>query len=42
VIFFMPIFIAIAIRAGKQRAANRARRIEAYRASPESHLLNLK
>jgi hypothetical protein len=42
VICFMPIFIIMCVSAGKRLAAERARRIEAYRASPESHLLNLK
>ena len=40
-IFLLPIFIAMAIRKGKRQAAERARRIETYRASPESHLLHL-
>ncbi len=40
-ILLLPIFVAIAIREGRRRAAQRAHRIEAYRASPESHLLHL-
>jgi len=41
-ILLLPIFIAMAIRGGKRRAAGRKRRIEEYRASPESHRLHLK
>ena len=41
-IFFTPIICLMGVIAGKCRAAERARRIEAYRASPESHLLHLK
>ena len=40
-ILLLPLFVAMAIREGKRQAAERARRLEAYRASPESHLLNL-
>ncbi len=41
-ILLLPLFVAMAIREGKRQAAERARRLEAYRASPESHLLHLK
>jgi hypothetical protein len=40
-IFFIPIICLMGVIAGKRRAAQRARRLEAYRASPESHLLHL-
>lgn len=41
VIFFLPFCAYIGILVGKRRAAANARRIEEYRTSPESHLLNL-
>ncbi len=40
-IFAMPLFIAWAVRIGKLREAERGARMEAYRMSPESHLLKL-
>jgi hypothetical protein len=40
-IFLLPFVIALAIREGKRRSAERARRLDEYRASPASHLLRL-
>jgi lipopolysaccharide biosynthesis regulator YciM len=37
----IPIFVALGIVMGKSRAREKARRIAEYRASPESHILNL-
>jgi hypothetical protein len=41
VIILIPIFAGVGIQIGKRRARANARRIEEYRASPQSHLLNL-
>jgi preprotein translocase subunit YajC len=40
-LFFFVLMMFASIREGKRRAAVRARRIEAYRASPESHIVRL-
>jgi hypothetical protein len=40
-VFAIPLFTAWAIRIGKLRKIQRDQRMEAYRASPDSHLLNL-
>ena len=40
-VFAIPLFTAWGVRIGKLRKIKRDQRIEAYRASPESHLLNL-
>jgi hypothetical protein len=40
VLVFPPV-MGLAIAAGRRREARRLARIEAYRASPESHLLKL-
>jgi hypothetical protein len=42
VIILIPLFALVGIRVGKRRAHADARLIEEYRASPESHLLNLR
>jgi hypothetical protein len=44
-LLFMVVFppmMGAAIAAGRRRRAAQRARLEAYRASPESHLLNLK
>jgi hypothetical protein len=40
-VFAIPLFVAWGVRIGKLRKIQHDQRIEAYRASPESHLLNL-
>jgi hypothetical protein len=40
-IVLLPFLVFFAIRGGKRRKAANARRLEEYRASPESHLLHL-
>jgi hypothetical protein len=40
-VFAIPLFTAWGVRIGKLRKTQRAQQMEAYRASPESHLLNL-
>ncbi len=40
-VIFIPVFCAMGIIIGLRRAEERKRRIAAYRASPESHILNL-
>jgi hypothetical protein len=42
VTILIPLFAFVGIQFGKRRAQANARRIEDYRASPESHLLNLR
>ena len=40
-VLVFPLVMRVAIKAGKRRQAAQRRRIEWYRASPESHLLKL-
>jgi hypothetical protein len=42
VIILIPLFAFLGIQVGKRRAQAHAHRIEEYRASSESHLLNLR
>jgi hypothetical protein len=41
-VILIPLFALVGIQVGKRRAQANARRIEEYRASPESHILNLR
>jgi len=40
-VLLIPIACAIAVIIGRRRAQEKARRVAAYRASSESHILNL-
>jgi hypothetical protein len=40
-LFFFVLMMIMGMREVKRRAAQRARRLEQYRASPESHIIRL-